>query len=504
MNSQSLSLLSVAAFCSGCAAQTPSLVQMPSTTQTSTSAPQAKVAQAPALQTAARSPASTTKFDLKWSPVAGEVAPIIEVCPLQYGKTWAYSVEIDDGPASTLSVVAPLLEGFSFSDAPPGMSGGKAHPFVGGAAIYLARFDSGNPTLLSRKDTALLRARGWGMLNHSYWHSGNHWDKTQANTPEQFRRELFWSQCLWPDVVGGGRAATHFVYPNGDPGYGKYLSEFGLASASRVGGASPHRADGSAVWGDLDRNYLDEGVWSQSNNALAGLSESPKAGDFTIDFTHGIEAPGSINYKRWQTRLEHIAGKWGAKGEDSLWCAPTDAVVDYARAAAVARVSAKVGGVHVELPPDVPGSALTLHLRGLDKRAHLVAPVGGALFRQGDQAWITTPVLGQVGVKPPAKLKCVWRGPVGDVTLDALHKIAGVRVLQQGDAGTQWKMSIQVGSEGGPLTEIVAPDKAVLGQGWGTWQLFPIVPDRQAITAQSIHATPNKVFAQMEVWVLDE
>ena len=445
-----------------------------------------------------------TSWDFKWKPAKGEVAPTVEVSPLKYGKTWAYSVEIDDGPASTLSVVAPLLEGFSFTDAPPGIAGGKARPFVGGAAIFLLRFDTGNSTLLSADDAKKLRERGWGMLNHSYWHSGVHWDRALSNKPADWRRELFWSQSLWPALLGEGRAATHLVYPNGDPGYRDYTAEFGLQSASRVGGSSPRRADDKAVWLDLDRNYLDEGAWAKENNALSGLPDSPKAGDFIIDFTHGIDAPGSVNFQRWQTRLEHIAGKWGAQGDDSLWCAPTDAVVNYARAAKAARVSAKAGGVHVDFPPDLPGSALTLHLKGLAPSAKLVAPQGGNLFRSGDEAWITTPTLGQVGAKPPAKLKCVFRGPLGDVKLDAPHKIAGIRVLQSGDTGKDWKLSLQLIGKNGETTELVRPEKATLGAQWGSWLLFPAMPDREAITAQEIHAPTNRALSQMEVWALDE
>jgi hypothetical protein len=65
----------------------------------------------------------------EWKPAADEIAsPKVEICPLKYDKEWAYAVEIDDGPASTLTVAQPLLARFAFTDAPPGLAGGRSCP----------------------------------------------------------------------------------------------------------------------------------------------------------------------------------------------------------------------------------------------------------------------------------------------------------------------------------------------------------------------------------------
>jgi hypothetical protein len=70
-----------------------------------------------------------------------------------------------------------------------------------------------------------------------------------------------------------------------------------------------------------------------------------------IDFTHEIEQKsGFANQERWNTRLKTIESRWGARGADTLWCAPTAEVSDYVHAARAAKVT--VAGEH--LCPIIP------------------------------------------------------------------------------------------------------------------------------------------------------
>jgi hypothetical protein len=226
-------------------------------------------------------------WQYKWTPAAGEDAPKVEISPFKYGKSWAYAVEIDDGPTSTLTVSQPLLARYQWNDAPPRVTGGVNKPFVGAAAVVVGSIGR-NSASLSLDDLAELKKQGWSIVNHSYWHSGVHWDKTKMNTPEQFRRELFWSQSMLAEFVGDGRATTHLVFPNGDYNYGPYLHEFRLRSGSRTSGSSPRNLfDPELNLLNFNRNYLDTEPWVKQNNALDGLPEKPTPGDFVIDFTHG-------------------------------------------------------------------------------------------------------------------------------------------------------------------------------------------------------------------------
>ena len=428
-------------------------------------------------------------------------AATVEIAPLQFGKTWAYSLEIDDGPASTVES-QKLLARYNWNDAPPGVGGGASRPFVGTAAVSFGGVDTTNPTYLNQKQLDELRAAGWGVANHSYWHSGNHWDAAHFLKPQDFRRELFWSQLFYAAMGGGGRGATHFVYPSGDYNYGPYLQEFGLRSASRVSGTSPRNAL-DAKWNplDLDRNSLDENVWTKQNNALAGLPETPKMGDFIIDFTHGMNGDAaSQNHKDWEARLSHLAEGYGAGGDNSLWVAPTEDVVNYRLAAQAAKVEVKPGIITVFLPDDAPASALTLVIGGLNEKTKLAAPDSGTLYRQGQRAWLTTPVIGTPGTElATPHLKRIYSGPVGDLKWDEPVKVAGVRLLQSGPVAADYDFKMEIETPDGQSASLL-PDGAKIAEAWGRWLLFPTVPDREAPAARALKVMPDRSLRTMEVW----
>src|SRR4028118_1471349 len=103
------------------------------------------------------------RWQYQWTLAAGQSTPQVEVTPLKYGKSWAYAVEIDDGPSSTLTVSQPLLARYQWNDAPPGVTGGTSRPFVGAAAIVLGGIHVGKPTNLDLEQIAQLKKNGWSM-----------------------------------------------------------------------------------------------------------------------------------------------------------------------------------------------------------------------------------------------------------------------------------------------------------------------------------------------------
>lgn len=448
------------------------------------------------------SPGRAATWECAWP---SNTAPKIQIAPLLWGKTWAYSLEIDDGPASTFTVVQPLLAKFAFSDAPVGVGGGKPKPFVGGAAIFMARFDSGNSTLLNAEQLRGLQQSGWELLNHSYWHSGRSWgDAAGQLGAADIRRELFWSQALMATLSPGNRAPAQFVFPNGYTPYAEHLGEFGIRGASRVGASSKRRIDEKTVWLDLDRNYLDEGTWAKSGDALQGLPPTPAQNDWIIDFTHGIDANvDSVNHRRWQTRLEHISSQWGKAGDDSLWCAPTGAVVAYAHAAKAAKLEVKAGKIRLEVPDGLPGTPMTLHFSDVDAALKIPIPAGATLYRKGREAWLTTPFLGELGAPAPSpRLERIYSGEVKAVTLEKPRRIAGVRLLQAGSAPKTFALQIDVVGTDSQVTPLVSPEKAALGSNWGTWLLFPTVPDREAPLAREVRVNADPSLKKMEIWAV--
>lgn len=445
--------------------------------------------------------ASPWEFPLPTS--AKGVAVKVEIASFKYGKTWAYSFEQDDSPVSTLTVSQPLLARYEWNDAPPGVQGGRNHPFVGTAAVILGSLDAGNSTVLTFAQIDELKQKGWGIANHSYAHSGNGWDPTQALQPADFARELFWSQAVYADRIGNGRGAVHFVLPNGYTGYSPYLARFGLRSNSHVSGTSARNtADPKYDLLDLGRAYLDEKVWEKSDDPLLDFPKQPAPGDFRTDFTHNIEAgPDSPNYKRWVKRLDHIAGTWGASGDNSMWVAPTDEITSYILAARAAKVTVTAGAVSVTLPDDIPGSALTLKITGLSSKTTLTPPPGATLYRQGDTVWLTTPVLGKPGVALPSPaVRRVYKGELKNLTFDKPIRLAGVRIRQFGPGSEGFVFHLDAVTLKGKTEPLIPGGAVPLKAVWGRWNLYSVVPDRAAITIKELHVSPGKDLPEMEVW----
>jgi len=447
---------------------------------------------------------SAAQWTYTWPAPAGAAVPTVQVCPLLYGKSWAYSVEIDDGPVCTLTVAQPLLANYSFTDAPPGVAGGHPHPFVGSAAIFLLRIDTGNNTFLTWDQVKQLQADGWGIINHSYWHSGNHWDPTKYLKAADFHRELFWSQALLNDSQK--IYPTEFVYPSGDYNYAPYLHEYGLEGGSLVGGKVKDVRAANPDFTLLDRNWLDESVWGPKNDPLAGIPAAPAPGDFIIDFTHNIDADStSANRVRWKARLDHIAGQYGAAGDDSLWCAPTGDVVNYAIVARAAQIIADPGKITITLPDAQPGSPLTLKITGVPAGIQLPAPAGGLAYGQNGTWWITTPIIGAPGARPlPVHIKRIYDGPVGPATWAEAEKIAGVRLRQFGDPSPGYQLKVDATLPDGTSQSLLPPNSPPLKSLWGGWQLYPVIPDGPAVPATGITVPPDKCFKEMEVWAIAE
>jgi hypothetical protein len=160
----------------------------------------------------------------------------------------------------------------------------------------------------------------------------------------------------------------------------------------------------------------------------------PAAGRVFIDFTHGIDAnAASANRKRWAERLGTIEKQFGKGGRDNLWSAPTGEVYEYVAARKQAKVKVEAGRLTVSLPDTVSGAALTVKLTGIKPETVLTAPAGATLYRQGNQVWITTPVIGLPGSPAPKPaMRRIYAGPLKDLTWEKPVSLAGVRILQFG------------------------------------------------------------------------
>jgi len=454
--------------------------------------------------------AGAVEWTWTWTPAVGDKPATATVATFKYGKDWAYAIELDDGPKWVRSFAVPFLAAHAYTDAPPGVAGGKRLPFVGSVAAIIAStgFNSAN---VDWDDLRALGEAGWGVMNHSFDHRGYHWEEKGKLDDRAVAEDAFWSQALFAAGLPGGRAPTGAVYANGYVDYNRNdaLAKAGIAIATRVGGSSTRDVTSAEVrWLDFPRNYLDDGVWVKDGNGdpLAqfpgAAADGPAAGTLVIDFTHGIdEKADSANQQRWRTRLETIAKRWGAGGADRLWCAPTAEIADYVKAAKAATISIKPGRLSITLPDAVPGSALTLRLRGIGAKATLTAPAGGVLHRQDGDVVLTTPLIGKRGTAPPAPaLTAIYDGPPVSTVFAKPARIAGVVVGIGGCPKTdsEWKLALRTAAGEQPIgSRTLAAGKWVVGA-----QLCPIVPSAEPILATGITVSAIPEMQRMVVWAL--
>lgn len=435
-------------------------------------------------------------------------APSVSVTPLLYGKTWGYAVEIDDGPVDTLRY-ADFFAAYKWTDAPPGIPGGRERPIIGSAAI-IAGSVGANPKALSWDQIKELIDRGWGIANHSYSHKGRTFgDPPEILTPEEMREELFWSQAIIGAKSGLGRAPTHMVYPNGYTAYGAHLEEFGMRSGSLVGGSGRGLTSPKTDLKKFGRMYLDEGYWAKwgKGNAMMGFPDSgePPPDELIIDFTHGMNAdPESVNSKRWKERMDTITSRYGKDGTNTFWNAPAEEIINYKFAAAKAEVKIVNNTLRVALPDDIPGSALTLKLENVPASAKIGAPEGGVVYRQDTTVWLTTPVIGKPGAPlPKPGIKLLHKVPVGKFELPAPARIAGVIVQHGGKPVEDTEVRADVTTLDGK-TETIASRTLTGGKYANGAMLLSAVPNREAPLAKAVTVTTGPTLRTMEIWVVAE
>ena len=453
--------------------------------------------------------AQAAEWSYSWKAAAGQGVPTAAFTPLQYGKKWAYSIELDDTPLFARTFAVDFFAKYQFTDAPPGVPGGKAMPVVGSVAVMVQKAGA-NATYLTWDQMKEMLALGWGMENHSFYHRGHTYgDTPEILTPEEMKEDLFWSQTLIAHEIGEGRAPTHFVYPNGYMPYQDYLEAVGIRSASRYGAAGARKfASKKLLLLDFPRNVLDEGPWNSPGNKGDPLLSLPIGGepaddDLIIDFTHRMEAdPASANNIRWTARLDYIAQHFGKDGSDTLWSAPVQSIVNYKLALQKATVTTTADGFTVELPDDLPGTALTVRLDNLLPETILDPIPGGVIHRQGTTAWVTTPVINLPGVAAPSPaVKRIFKGPVGDYAFDAPARLAAVILHQGGEPKAETACQVSYQTPDGQ-TQVLASKQLPPKSSWGML-IFSAVPNSEAPLATKVSVTPEGSLREMEVWVLE-
>jgi hypothetical protein len=261
---------------------------------------------------------------------------------------------------------------------------------------------------------------------------------------------------------------------------------------------------------DFPRSYLDENVWT--NRASSGLimADFPLSNDgkpivnsLIIDFTHQIDRTlRSPNQERWMARLKTIESRWGAEGDDSMWCAPTAEVADYVHAAKTASFDVAPGRLTVHFSEDVPGTSLTLRLIGLSEKSKPGVPKEGGMYWRGNELFLTTPKITTTSHSHgEPHVRCVYDGPAISMMLSNEMSIAGVVLRLAGNAVQPVDCEVAVRSTQGEKTI----GRKTIPAGWhfGS-ELFPIVPAQSPVIGNGIVVRAAEPVKTMTVWVVDE
>ncbi len=450
-------------------------------------------------------PAFSVEWKFTWPGTASSVTA--EVCPLLYDKTWAYCVEIDDAPSTVSTYAVDFFARYTFTDAPPGVPGGKAMPIVGNVGL-ISYIIGANRTYLSEATVREILGKGWGIANHSYSHRGRTWGKVpEILSAEEMREDLFWSQSVCAHLFGGGRAPTHFIFPNGYTAYRDHFGEFGILSGSLLNGSGGSNLfDPKSNITMLNRAYLDEKNWAEvgQGDPLYGFPAELKPGRLQIDFTHGTNPdPASPNAQRWKQRMDTLSARYGKDGDDSMWSAPVQDVIQYVLASSRAQLKTGAGYLAVSLPADSPGTRLTIRLEGIPASTMLTPPEGGLLHRRGTTVWVTTPMLGLPGTPAPEpRIKRIFSGPAGVRTFEKPVRLAGVRIFHTGKPETETPVEAILTLADG-AKETLGPK--ILKPAWGNGHLLlPVLPLRPALEVKSVEVPARPTVQAMEIWILDE
>ncbi|MBK1858608.1 polysaccharide deacetylase family protein [Cerasicoccus arenae] len=409
-------------------------------------------------------------------------------------------MDIDDMPVTNYTVSFPLLSGYHFTDAPPGVRGGNRKPFVGNAAVFSSHVNPAdeiyNSTLLCWAQIQEMCKAGWAVANHAYSHAD------YGLTEEQMRNEAYWNQVLIAWHTSNTLAPNYFVYPSGDTAYRPFLKDYQLLSGGHVGEPVSNIHLKDFDWTDLKRIFLDEDEWSKTDDPYHQFPDPIQDGDVVVDITHGMDVePNHPNRIRWERRLSMIQSLYGEGGADDMWSASIDEIVAYDIARRTAAVDISDNQLTLFLDENAPASPITLTIAGIPESVHLEAPEGGFLYRNKDVVWVTTPSLGgPVGSPlPTPNVRCIYNGPVTDLDWPDAIELAGVRVLQY-DVEKGATLSIAIVTLNGAVVEVGSCGASSDAE----WKLFSSVPNKSPWSAKGLRVVGNtEAHKKMEIWVVE-
>jgi hypothetical protein len=229
---------------------------------------------------------------------------------------WAYSFTFDDGRPTTRTVVLPMFQSYGY---------------VGGSALNTANMQpTADGYVMSWASADILKAAGWSFFDHTVDHN----NLTCSNISTEVVPDKSAIEARWP-----GYTCTNFVYPYCDTTYWTCLRDSGLFLSAEDNNGNNYADVLPPNPFILNRNSFfaagNAGTAALAD-ALADNAATDARPRWMIMFGHEI-VPGSgtptttydNNEVTLKAHMDYIYNTYGAGGNNSMWFAPTDVVMQY-------------------------------------------------------------------------------------------------------------------------------------------------------------------------------
>lgn len=310
------------------------------------------------LLTGLTSKAQTAEPGINFIMVSFDQAPtnvVVEKAPLRYNKKFALSFHTDDGIEDVYTLGFPFFTGINEGGTNyPGLfyTDGCGNPVSFKLSNSVFSFNGFNNEDMHQPGNSYGKVT-WPQLQNMIQHGCavyNQGFTSDASTEPDFmnysikRNESYIRRQLYDAIPGGVRTRV-FVNPNGESDYTAAAHENDYKIALRIGG-NIIGDNGANVntFTDWDQNLELNRLQVENTNItdLAATMENAEGNWWATVFTKSIteDYPQATFFNDFNT----IASNYGIAGQDNLWMASEEEILDYLRIRELTTLTYNVAG----------------------------------------------------------------------------------------------------------------------------------------------------------------
>ena len=336
--------------------------------------------------------------------------PSVSKAKMRYNKDFAYSLTFDDGNIDAYNCALPIFEG---GNALCGFTSGKGLfftdgcgnfiPFKAGLALNSASafgldtHDGSVKSQLTWTQIDALYEKGWDIFNHSFSHKSRF---TNTMSAKDYVDEINLNTAEIRNKTKNKVETPIFVVPSSDGLYQDVAYNQGSQlvfdqSANSIG------IGGMSVNNDLPNNrpvihrQIVEEVLNTGRDIIGSAAAKSALGESTWynEFTHNIDGATGLDFNRFRSHVERIAGTFGSGGNDRMWMASLQEVYEYLLVRQKVTYTATVNGNQLildfdtsQLPSWMRRKPLTLLINSNNSFNKVDAPTGAKMSFNGQSA----------------------------------------------------------------------------------------------------------------------